>query len=360
MKKSKNNNNRLKSFKQIDSKKYAIDNVLAFRNEYYNAKVKQTQKLLNINTLLMFVLTFILFNGIINELLYNNFFSLQVSWRYNTMLSAPIDVDISKDEKQGESNVTMINIIKNDSVSLDSFESVIIRLTNLLPKDTLFLDKCAKGQRNSYVAEKFRTLAIYQQLKYRIPASVTLAQIIHETGHGTSRMFRHSNQLFGRKCFADKKNHWFAHKTEVEQLIRKGIRIHKAKHCNWYPDERDKFNRYNRFVNYNTYYDSGMDRYYTLLKPRYNKLFKQKDPLNPVTSHYKVWTKGLKDGGWATDVNYTKLLNDIIASRNFQVIDENVERYRELMLKENGELYLQKKLILYKYKIKLITNTNFL
>ena len=46
----------------------------------------------------------------------------------------------------------------------------------------------------------YGTLAVKQQEKYRIPASITLAQGLLESGAGQSDLARRSNNHFGIKC----------------------------------------------------------------------------------------------------------------------------------------------------------------
>ena len=50
---------------------------------------------------------------------------------------------------------------------------------------------------------KYSDLAIQHQKKYRIPASITLAQGLLESGAGQSDLARRSNNHFGIKCHSD-------------------------------------------------------------------------------------------------------------------------------------------------------------
>ena len=48
--------------------------------------------------------------------------------------------------------------------------------------------------------DQYKDLAIEQMLKYRIPASITLAQGVFESGAGKSFLARNANNHFGIKC----------------------------------------------------------------------------------------------------------------------------------------------------------------
>ena len=49
----------------------------------------------------------------------------------------------------------------------------------------------------------YSTLAVEQQRQHRIPASITLAQGLLESGAGQSDLARRSNNHFGIKCHSD-------------------------------------------------------------------------------------------------------------------------------------------------------------
>ena len=48
--------------------------------------------------------------------------------------------------------------------------------------------------------DQYKDLAIEQMMKYRIPASITLAQGVFESGAGKSELARRGNNHFGIKC----------------------------------------------------------------------------------------------------------------------------------------------------------------
>ena len=57
-------------------------------------------------------------------------------------------------------------------------------------------------QYESYI-KQYRKLAVEEMKKYRIPASITLAQGLLESGAGQSVLARKSNNHFGIKCGGD-------------------------------------------------------------------------------------------------------------------------------------------------------------
>ena len=83
-----------------------------------------------------------------------------------------------------------------------SFHILSILLISLL-----CLSAGAESQRKltsyqKYIS-KYSDLAVQHQKKYRIPASITLAQGLLESGAGQSDLARRSNNHFGIKCHSD-------------------------------------------------------------------------------------------------------------------------------------------------------------
>jgi len=56
--------------------------------------------------------------------------------------------------------------------------------------------------RSQYI-DQYKDEAIYQMRKYKIPASITLAQGILESADGNSELANKSNNHFGIKCHSD-------------------------------------------------------------------------------------------------------------------------------------------------------------
>ena len=125
----------------------------------------------------------------------------------------------------------------------------------------------------------YKDLAIDQMHRYKIPASITLAQGLLESGAGLSELARKSNNHFGIKCHSD----WKGKKVYADD------------------DRRNEC-----FRKYKNVADSYEDHSKFLLRPRYSSLFR----LN--IRNYKKWAKGLQKCGYATDRSYANKLIKLI------------------------------------------------
>ena len=126
----------------------------------------------------------------------------------------------------------------------------------------------------------YSDLAIQHQKKFRIPASITLAQGLFESGAGQSELARKSNNHFGIKCHSDWRGERVTHDDDLRgECFRK------------YKRAEDSYEDHARFLT---------DR------PRYAVLF----DLN--IKDYKGWAKGLQKCGYATDRAYANKLIKVI------------------------------------------------
>jgi LysM repeat protein len=136
--------------------------------------------------------------------------------------------------------------------------------------------------------DHFKTIAIQEMNLYGIPASITLAQGLFESGSGNGELARVANNHFGIKC-----NNGWAGKS-------------------YYKDDdshNDCFRVYDRAE------DSFRDHSEFLKLPRYARLF-QLDK-----NDYTGWANGLKAAGYATNPNYPQLLINIIKKYNLDQYD---------------------------------------
>jgi len=125
----------------------------------------------------------------------------------------------------------------------------------------------------------YKDIAISQMQQYGIPASITLAQGVLESGAGNSELARKSNNHFGIKC-----NGWTGRRVYHDD------------------DERDEC-----FRAYDNPLDSYIDHSLFLRNSqRYSRLFQLKK------TDYKGWAKGLKACGYATSPTYASRLIEII------------------------------------------------
>jgi hypothetical protein len=151
----------------------------------------------------------------------------------------------------------------------------------------------AQTRTEVYIA-KYSSIAIAEMNRYNIPASITLAQGILESGAGESRLATEGNNHFGIKCH----DNWNG-ETIIEDDDEKGECFRQ------YSKADDSFRDHSLFLT-----ERG----------RYSFLFEYRN------TDYNNWAKGLKEAGYATNPKYPTLLIDLINkydlarfdNRNFQ------------------------------------------
>jgi LysM repeat protein len=135
------------------------------------------------------------------------------------------------------------------------------------------------NQQSQQYINQYKNIAIDQMNRWKIPASITLAQGLLESGAGKSSLARKANNHFGIKCHG-----W------------QGRTYHQ-----------DDDARHECFRAYKSAYDSYEDHSRFLASgSRYAKLF------TLGTKDYKGWARGLKAAGYATNPHYASQLIDII------------------------------------------------
>ena len=157
-----------------------------------------------------------------------------------------------------------------------------------------FASMQAQKLTNEQYIVKYRLIAIQEMFEYKIPASITLAQGIFESGSGNSSLARNANNHFGIKCHSDWKGKKVYHDDDAKhECFRK------------YPRAEDSYRDHSLFL-------SG--------KKRYADLFKLK------ITNYKAWAKGLKKAGYATNPKYPKRLIDLIERYKLDQYDKISEK----------------------------------
>lgn len=127
---------------------------------------------------------------------------------------------------------------------------------------------------------QYNSLAVKQMKKYRIPASITLAQACLESGNGKSTLAVKANNHFGIKCHDDWKGESIKHDDDAPgECFRK------------YDSPEESFEDHSKYLS---------------AKKRYASLFSLK------LTDYKEWAHGLKAAGYATNPNYANELIRII------------------------------------------------
>lgn len=151
---------------------------------------------------------------------------------------------------------------------------------------------------------QWKITAIEQMNMHGIPASITLAQGILESGNGNSRLAKEANNHFGIKC-------------------------HKGWDGNTFFQDDDKANECFRS------YDNASQSYedhsqFLTSRSRYSGLFELK------MTDYKGWAKGLKSAGYATNPKYANLLIDII--EKFDLHEYDLMPYLPAEIKEEEKI----------------------
>ena len=128
--------------------------------------------------------------------------------------------------------------------------------------------------------EKYAELAVEEMYRSGIPASITLAQGMLESGNGMSDLAVRGNNHFGIKCH----NGWTG-KTIRYDDERRGECFRR------YSSPEESFRDHSDFLRY---------------RDRYKFLFDYR------VTDYKAWAYGLRKAGYATDPSYPKKLIKII------------------------------------------------
>ena len=135
----------------------------------------------------------------------------------------------------------------------------------------------AKNPRLAYI-DQYSALAVLEMQRTGVPASITLAQGMLESGYGLSPLATKAHNHFGMKCHSDWKGEKFFYDDETPDEC---FRV--------YPTVEDSFRAHSDFLR-------GRERYKALFD------------LDPTD--YKGWARGLRRAGYATDPGYaTKLIN---------------------------------------------------
>lgn len=142
-----------------------------------------------------------------------------------------------------------------------------------------------RNQVQEYI-DKYKDMAMAEMARTGIPASITLAQGIHESAAGTSDLVQRSNNHFGIKC----KTEWTGEKVYHDDDAR-GECFRK------YDDPFTSYKDHSDFLRTRKHYASLFD-------------------LDP--EDYEAWAHGLKKAGYATNPKYPQILIKLIRDYNLQ------------------------------------------
>lgn len=161
---------------------------------------------------------------------------------------------------------------------------------------------------------QYKDIALEEMNMYSIPASITLAQGILESGHGNSSLAKKANNHFGIKCHKEWTGKTFHMDDDTEnECFRK------------YQNPYDSFKDHSIFLS---------------TRSRYAFLF------DLEITDYKGWAEGLKKAGYATNPKYPQLLIKIIEDFELNQYDllynkELAARFRPKVEREVSTRYVK-------------------
>ena len=148
----------------------------------------------------------------------------------------------------------------------------------------------------SYI-DQFKDVAVEEMNAAGIPASITLAQGIIESGSGNSDLAKYANNHFGIKCTSDwSGKNYFRDDDQKNDCFRV------------YKDARESFRDHSDF----------------LKRKRYSALFELDK------NDYRSWALGLKAAGYATNPKYPDLLINIIDKYQLYQYDQSETEKQKL------------------------------
>lgn len=145
----------------------------------------------------------------------------------------------------------------------------------------------------------YSNIAMDEMVQFGIPASITLAQGILESGAGKGRLAVQANNHFGIKCHDWNGKKIYHDDDEEQECFRK------------YDNPEYSYRDHSLFL-------TNRGRYLFLFD------FKRDD--------YKQWAKGLKKAGYATDPKYPEKLIDLIERYELY-------KYDNIVLKKKNKQY---------------------
>ena len=202
-------------------------------------------------------------------------------------------------------------------------------LTLILLLCSAWLPAVAQNSLYEQYINRYSSMAVDQMNRYRIPASITLAQGLLESSAGTSRLARQGNNHFGIKCGGSWRGRYMLVNDDAPN---ERFRV--------YSSVRESYEDHSRFLTENR---------------RYAGLFRLS------TTDYKGWAHGLKSAGYATNPRYASLLINVIekydltrfaqghgrshTSRRSRHAQESMQVLKQLtgshpIRKQNGQYYI--------------------
>ena len=198
---------------------------------------------------------------------------------------------------------TSRKIVVGESISKPPIKEIVIT-SNQPKKPKIPLKTLTNNEKITAYIEQFSSIAQEEMFIYGIPASITIAQGILESGMGYGRLAMEGNNHFGIKC-----------------------------HIGWdgksiYHDDDEKGECFRVYNNPATSYrDHSL---FLTNRERYTFLFDFK------MNNYKAWAKGLKKAGYATDPKYSDKLISLIERFELNRFDNKKGKVVKAITKEKG------------------------
>lgn len=139
-----------------------------------------------------------------------------------------------------------------------------------------------------YIA-RYSKAAITEMKYSKIPASITMAQALHESRYGTSELAVNANNHFGIKCQSEWTGKRYTYQDDDNNTCFRQ-----------YDSVGESFRDHSNFL---------------MTRPRYAFLF-ELDPLD-----YAAWAYGLKKAGYATNPNYAPILIRLVEDYRLFLLD---------------------------------------
>ena len=198
-------------------------------------------------------------------------------------------------------------MIRNNSQTTQKKEVIKTSKTvKTTPKPELVSNK---EKIDNYI-EKFGPIARDEMIAFGVPASITLAQGILESGMGYGRLALQGNNHFGIKCHSDWRGKRIYHDDDL-----------KGECFRVYYDPATSYRDHSLFLT---------------SRSRYSFLFDIK------TSNYEAWAKGLKKAGYATDPKYPDKLISLI--ERFDLTKYDIKKSKKSVSEKSKNTIKQKQI----------------
>ena len=156
--------------------------------------------------------------------------------------------------------------------------------------------------------DAYYVIAVQEMLDYKIPASITLAQGILESGSGRSELAKNANNHFGIKCTSDYSGDRYLKDDNIKDDCFR-VYLHAEE----------------------SYRDHSI---FLTTRKHYSGLFEL-----DITD-YKGWAKGLKEAGYATNPQYPELLIAVIEQNRLYEYDVDPEKYLKKEEQDSDKLVI--------------------